>query len=421
MAKIYTNQNVLEAAFERLEYIFNEFDNVYFSVSGGKDSSVMVQLADLVAQRMNRKFDVMFLDQEAIYKSTEDEINRIKKLKSIDEFYHICVPFYEDNAVSVFQTQWLMWNPEEEHKWVREKTEKPYNNIEFWGDYYDENPDIFMENFGRWYRDKKGGKVAVGVGIRTDESLNRFRAIAFKKNMYKGLNWTTPTAKDVYNFYPIYDWRTEDVWGAIFKYNFSYNEFYEKMYKMGKSIHEMRICQPYGHDQKTGLNQFAEIEAETWHKVVDRVGGANFGNIYAKTTLLGHNGTSKPDHMTWEEYAVFILESLSLYSPELTDHYVRKIRILMEYYKKEEKKDSIEWVDEASAKDIRENELNWYNWKRIARALEKNDFELRSCSYGLTRKDEEEMYEIAEKWGKLLGIENKNTKPYQKLRKELMK
>ena len=45
MSKIYKDKNVLEAALERLEIIFNNFDNIYFSVSGGKDSSVMVQLA----------------------------------------------------------------------------------------------------------------------------------------------------------------------------------------------------------------------------------------------------------------------------------------------------------------------------------------------------------------------------------------
>lgn len=414
--KVYTDQDVLSASFERLEYIFNEFEHIYFSISGGKDSSVMVQLADMVAQRMGRTFDVLFLDQEAIYTCTEEEVERLKLLPSINEFYHICLPFYEDNAVSVFQTQWKMWDPDNEELWVREFTEKAYNNVAFWGDYFDENPDIFMKNFAKWYRDTKEGKVACGVGIRSDESLNRFRAIAFGKNVYNGKNWTTKLATDIYNFYPIYDFSTADVWGATFKYNFSYNEFYELLYKNGTSIHEMRICQPYGHDQKAGLNQFALIEPDTWHKVVNRVAGANFGNIYAKTSLLGHNGTSKPDHMNWEEYAVFLLESLSLYSPELTDHYVRKIKILMAYYKKEENKKEIKWVDEATPSEIKENELNWYNWKRIALAIEKNDYELRTCQYALTRKDEEEMYVIAEKWGKLLGIKNKNTKPYRSLR-----
>ena len=56
LPKVYLEKNVLDAAFERLEFIFDNFDNIYFSVSGGKDSSVMVQLANMVAKKKNKKF-----------------------------------------------------------------------------------------------------------------------------------------------------------------------------------------------------------------------------------------------------------------------------------------------------------------------------------------------------------------------------
>ena len=72
--KIYKEQNVLDAAFERLEYAFTEFDNLYFSVSGGKDSSIMVQLAAKVARKMNKKFSVLYIDLEAQYKATIDHL-----------------------------------------------------------------------------------------------------------------------------------------------------------------------------------------------------------------------------------------------------------------------------------------------------------------------------------------------------------
>lgn len=351
--KIYSDKDVLTAAIERIEYIFNEFDHVYFSVSGGKDSSMMVQLANKVAMRMNRKFDVFFIDQEAIYQMTSDHIEELKLLPAIDEFYHICLPFYEDNAVSVFQTQWKMWDQDERDKWVRPITNKPYNNVKFWGEYWTDNPDIFMKKFSKWYSCKKGGKVAVGVGIRTDESYNRFRAVAFGKYMYNDLPWTTEIDTNVYNFYPIYDFSTQDVWASVFKNGFSFNQFYELAYKSGLNIHQTRICQPYGHQQRQGLNQYAQFEPETWQKVVNRVSGANFGNIYCKTSLLGHNGSSKPKHMNWEQYAVFLLESLELYCPELTRHYYRKIKILMEYYKNQENETEIKWVDEASGKEVK--------------------------------------------------------------------
>ena len=65
MSKKYLEKNILDAALERLEIIFQNFDNIYFSVSGGKDSSVMVQLANIVAKILYKKFDVLFIVLDA--------------------------------------------------------------------------------------------------------------------------------------------------------------------------------------------------------------------------------------------------------------------------------------------------------------------------------------------------------------------
>ena len=136
----------------------------------------------------------------------------------------------------------------------------------------------FIIQFAQWYQEKYGGKVACGVGIRTDESLNRFRTIAFqdRKTRFKGYNWTTQIKQhekrlDVYNFYPIYDWAAEDIWGAVSQLDLKYNYIYELMYKNGVTIYEQRLCQPYGDDQRNGLNQFKALEYETWSKVLNRV------------------------------------------------------------------------------------------------------------------------------------------------------
>lgn len=54
MPKIYSDKNVYEAAMERYETIFRHFDHIYFSVSGGKDSSIMLQLAAQAARRLGK-------------------------------------------------------------------------------------------------------------------------------------------------------------------------------------------------------------------------------------------------------------------------------------------------------------------------------------------------------------------------------
>ncbi|HFE9696525.1 hypothetical protein NGH88_11395 [Enterococcus faecalis] len=117
--KEYKKENVLDAAITRLTYIFENFQHVYFSFSGGKDSGAMIQLANVVAKKLNRKFDLFILDVEANYDSTRFFIEKIKKLESIKATYHFCLPFYEDNTTSIFQPQWLMWDDAAKEQWIQ--------------------------------------------------------------------------------------------------------------------------------------------------------------------------------------------------------------------------------------------------------------------------------------------------------------
>lgn len=295
MAKKYLEKDVLQATLERLDIIFTNFDNVYFSVSGGKDSSVMVQLANEVAKKHNKKFDVLFIDLEAQYRHTIEHIEDLKTLSQIRDFYHIALPMALRNAVSVLQPKWICWEEESKHLWVREMPEDAINinNCPFDWFYKGEEFEDFIIQFADWYQKKYQDKVACGIGIRTDESLNRFRTIAFqdKKITFENHNWTTKLKLnekhiEVYNFYPIYDWKVEDIWGAVSILDLQFNYIYELMYKNGLSVFEQRLCQPYGDDQRNGLNQFKALEYETWSRVLNRVNGVNFGNIYCKTTAL---------------------------------------------------------------------------------------------------------------------------------------
>lgn len=413
MAKKYLEKNVLDATKERLEIIFREFDNIYFSVSGGKDSSVMVQLANQVAKQMNKKFDVLFVDLEAQYRYTIEHVEELKKLSQIRDFYHIALPLALRNAVSVLQPKWICWEEESRYLWVRDMPKNCINmqNCPFEWFRKGEEFEEFILQFARWYQKTYGGKVACGVGIRTDESLNRFRTIALqtKKVTFEGYHWTTKLKIhekhiDVYNFYPIYDWTAEDIWGAVSKLDFQFNYIYELMYKNGLSIYEQRLCQPYGDDQKNGLNQFKALEYDTWGKVLNRVNGVNFGNIYCKTTALGNIKSSKPNFMTWQEYTVFLMESIGLYNRDLMLHYYRKIKKFMIWH---QNKYGISLKDIPDIAECKlEGQKKVISWRRIARAIEKNDFYLRRLSFAQTKNDDKQLMELIHKWDNLL---NRNT------------
>lgn len=426
--KKYLDKNVYQAFVERANYILDEFELIYLSVSGGKDSSVMVQLFNMVCEQRNRSFDVYYVDLEAQYQGTVLHVEELKKLSCIRDFYHLCLPLNLSNANSIFQTHWTCWNTSEKDRWVREMPDDAINisNHPF-SDFFREKMEFedFMVQFPKWLMAKHNKKKVAGlVGIRTDESYNRFRSIAFGKNLYNNKNWSTDNGKGYYSFYPIYDWRTEDIWHAVSKFDLTFNSVYEMLYKNGVSIHEQRICQPYGQDQRVSLDQWAALEPDTWTRIVNRVSGANFGNIYAKTSLLGHNGTEKPEHMSWEQYAVFLLESIGLYSPELRDHYVRKINLFFDYFREQEGVSFHQIPDEITPSEVKRlhgdrTNGKWIHWKRIARTIEKNDFACKGLSYGLTKQDVETAKKLKNKWGKMLGLEEHQTKPMKNLAKEI--
>jgi len=436
--KRYRDQNVLDAARERIHYVFDEFDDVYMSVSGGKDSSVQMQLTrDVIEERgEGETFDLLFVDLEAQYKATIEQMGTMiaNSQHVLGEIYWCCLPLSLRNAVSQIQPKWTCWNPAEQQKWVRKMPERDYVLTA------DENPfdffeaqmefEDFVDEFARWYADRHDGIVADMIAIRSNESINRFRTLTSEdKQRYDGKNWTTRVRindeyLDAYNVYPVYDWTVEDVWGYVSKHDLPYNQVYEQLYKNGVPLTDQRICQPFGDDQRNGLDQFRRIEPETWERVLNRVSGVNFGNIYARTSLLGNFHSEKPDHLSWEEYAVFLLESVGLYSPMLRDHYTGKIRTFIDWYDSTEYLDRAPaWTGEMGLDDFDDahpdhsSKQRWPSWERIAWAIERNDFWMKRLGFSQTKGGREKLEELHGEYGDSLlspgATDDKHLKEWQ--------
>jgi len=391
--------NVFEATFKRLELLFTDFEHIYFSVSGGKDSSTMVQLANIVSKQMDKKFDVLFIDQEAIFKYTVFHIEELKQLSQINKFYHICLPLEEDNACSIFEPQWIMWDKDKKDILVRDLPNDTVNEDNHPFSWFKKGmSDLeFYPLFSDWYQRLHNQKIANVIGIRASESLNRRIMINNRYNeTYKSLRWSLHQSKEltnndeVYRFYPMCDWSVKDIWKCIFQLDLKFNQIYEMMYKCGMSIHEMRICQPFGAEQRLNLRLFAKIEPETWEKVINRVSGANFGSLYSRTKLLGYLKTNKPKNMTWEEYCCFLIESIWLQCPEIAKWYVDKIEITLKYHKDKYNQEITDKTQEKSKEYI--------SWQYIARALEKNDFWMKKLYFGESKKGYRLLKELEEKY-----------------------
>lgn len=409
--KKYIEKNVYDSAVERINYVFDEFDHFYVAFSGGKDSGVMTNLIfDIAKKRGIEKVPLMYIDFEAQYKNTIEYIDKIFS-NPLSAGHWICLPVHLRNAVSQFQPHWICWDRDFKELWVRdyptnEKVITEDNNPFPFFKKGDEFED-FIVDYGDWISKNNGNKkVACLVSIRSDESLNRFRVIARNDvKRYKNddsLRWSSQIAEKVTNFYPIYDWRTEDVWSANSKFGYEYNKIYDLMYRAGVSIHEQRICQPYGDDQRKGLNLFHVLENETWSKIVSRVNGANFGNIYCKESILGNIKFKLPPNHTYKSYTKLLLKSLP---PFLEQHYREKFFKFLKWWRDkflemrergEEYPHKMVLHDEYSKVIEMKREIP--TWRRMCKVLIKNDYWCKSLSFSQVKKEAERQKEIINKW-----------------------
>ncbi len=121
--------------------------------------------------------------------------------------------------------------------------------------------------------------------------------------------------------------------------------------------------------------------------------------------------------MTWQEYTVFLLESIGIYNKDLMFHYYRKIKKFMVWH---EVKLGIKLEDIPDTADKKlESQKKVISWRRIARAVEKNDFYLRRLSFTQTKNDDKELERLIHKWDNLLNYSTKtDDKTLQKIIQE---
>jgi predicted phosphoadenosine phosphosulfate sulfurtransferase len=310
----YLEQNVLDAAKDRIEFIFKEFPRIYVSFSGGKDSGVMLNLMiDYMRENnITKKIGVMVLDNEANYEySLKFMHSIIKKNLDILDVYWCCLPITLPCTVSSYAIDWKCWGVDDEKRWVRPMPTDDYivniENHQFGFFRENMNYDEFWDKFGDWYA--QGERCACLIGIRTSESLNRYRAIMnMKKGMVAGRIWTKKNTDVVYNVYPIYDWRTEDIWTANAEFEWEYNELYNVFYMAGIPVHSMRVASPFMSESKSSLGMYRVIDPHVWARLCARVSGANFIATYGKQ--LSYSSFKLPEGHTWKSFTKFLIETL---------------------------------------------------------------------------------------------------------------
>jgi predicted phosphoadenosine phosphosulfate sulfurtransferase len=333
MRRVYKDTDVYSAAKDRIRYVFDNFERVYVSFSGGKDSGVLLNLViDHVRKnKIKTKVGVQIMDNEANYDASLEFMHKIIRANlDILDVYWCCLPITLPCTVSSYEVDWQCWGEGDKDRWIRPMPEDPYivniNNHSF--DFFEENMhyDKFWDGFAEWY--SKGKSCANLIGIRTSESLNRYRAIMNEnKELYDGKMWTKKNTQNTYNVYPIYDWRTEDIWTANARNEWEYNKLYDIFYMAGVPVHSMRVASPFMSEAKSSLALYRVIDPHVWAKLCARVGGANFVATYGKQ--LGYKSFKLPEGHTWKSFVKFLLDTLQ---KEVGDNFRQRFAQSIKYW-----------------------------------------------------------------------------------------
>ena len=313
--QIYQNEDVLTAAQRRIRIIFDEFEHVCVSISGGKDSTVLAHLVLSEAKRRGRTASIFFLDEEVDYEATIDQIKYIM-FEMIPEaaspvWYQF--PFHLTNATSLSEGQLIAWEPGKHKIWMRSKDPRsvhamPWdkstvtirNKVKGFG-FYD-----VIDNF-----ESHRENTCFCVGLRATESPNRWRAVShhpgYTDRSGKPWYWCTALKNGCISAYPIYDFNFSDVWKYIAENHLRYNRMYDYMWKKGMHLNEIRVSSLIHEKSFKALTELPAFEPKTYDRLLDRIDGIAVGNIYGKDPAMMRARKLPKNYKTWKEYRDFLM------------------------------------------------------------------------------------------------------------------
>ena len=119
--KIYLNENVNVKSIDRINYLFDQFENVVVGFSGGKDSTTCLNLCLQVATERNRlPLSVLWIDQEAEWQGTVDYCELIMSRPDIKPYW-LQMPMVITNNASSYERYSNCWDESKKDLWIHPK------------------------------------------------------------------------------------------------------------------------------------------------------------------------------------------------------------------------------------------------------------------------------------------------------------
>lgn len=283
MIRVYSNVDLLTAARQRIKNVFSGKRKICIAFSAGKDSLVMSHIVYSMikdGEIDGSKLTVVFIDEEGLYPSmVKNALNWKMNFESIGvEFRWYCMPFKQVCTIDHLSADesWITWEPGKEDVWIRDMPPfaiKSHPVLEYAGQM---NYQTFM--------DKAYGSYCTLIGCRTEESIQRMRAIA-------SIDQTKPHKR----FYPIYDWDDNDIWYYIKEHNLEFPEIYMRLFEAGVKKRNLRLSAFFGDCTTQGLRWIAETDPKLWERIEKREPNAYLVMLYWDSEMFGRNGAKRKE------------------------------------------------------------------------------------------------------------------------------
>jgi len=294
--KIYYKDTVLQAALKRTEYVYEHFgEKTYVNFSGGKDSTVCLELAHIVAEKIGLlPVNVMWLDQEAEWDMTVEYCKYVFSLPWVKPYW-IQAPFILDNSLNGNDGGLHCW----QGKAMRDKDPISIHEIHgseklVFSEMLDKIQDVFFPNGCALY------------GMRCEESPNRYRGLTNIKKFIGSEVWGAGSNKKRAAI--IYDWTISDVWKFINERGLKYNKLYDFQYMYGVNPINMRVSALVHETALKSLDYAQEFESDMWNRMAERIEGIN---TYKHCAEAYNSPETLPDMFkNWREYRDFLLDRL---------------------------------------------------------------------------------------------------------------